>query len=50
MAVILAYWVVEIKRIEVPGQPREKVLESPSQSIKAGCGGVHLSSQLGGKH
>jgi hypothetical protein len=46
--IIPATWEVEIRRVEVPGQPRQKVNEIPSQLIKkeAGCGGTRLSSQL----
>jgi hypothetical protein len=43
-------WDTEVRRLAVGGQPRQKVLEIPSQPIKAGYGGVHLSSQLGRKH
>jgi hypothetical protein len=34
---------VEIGRIMAPGQLGEKVNKTPSQPIKAGCGGTHLS-------
>jgi hypothetical protein len=46
--VILATWEAQIEGMIVPGQSRQKkkkVYETPSQPI-AGCGGVHLSSQL----
>jgi hypothetical protein len=33
MPIILATWEMEIKRIAVGGQPQQKVLETPSQSI-----------------
>jgi hypothetical protein len=39
---------VEIGRIAVQGQLRQKVQETPSQSF-AGCNGSCLSSQLGRK-
>jgi hypothetical protein len=48
--IISVIWKVEIRRIEVQGQPRQKVLKTPSQPIKAGHGGTHLSSQLCGNH
>jgi hypothetical protein len=35
-------------RMAVPGEPWQKVHETPSQPM-AGCGGALLSSQLGGK-
>jgi hypothetical protein len=44
--VILATREVEIGKIIVTGQPRKKNCETPSQQQKAGCGGMHLSSQL----
>jgi hypothetical protein len=40
---------VEIGRIEVQSHPGQKVLETPSQLTKVGCGDTHLSSQLWGK-
>jgi hypothetical protein len=45
MSVILATQEVEIRRIMVQGQPRQKVGESPSPP-KAGHGDLCLSSQL----
>jgi hypothetical protein len=42
---IVATGKVEIRRITVKGQPQQKV-----QSIKVGCGVVHPSPQLSGKH
>jgi hypothetical protein len=47
--VILSTSKVEIRKIKVPGQPGQKFQETPSQPIKVGCGGTHLSSQLLGK-
>jgi hypothetical protein len=44
-SVILATWNVEIRRYVVWGKHRQEVREVPSQLIKSGCGGVHLSSQ-----
>jgi hypothetical protein len=35
-----------MERIEVKSQPEQKVSGTPSQPTKAGCGGMHLSSQL----
>jgi predicted ATPase len=48
--IILAMWEAEIRRIVVPGHPgqkKKKVHKTPSQRIKSGCGGTHLSTQLG---
>jgi hypothetical protein len=44
--IILATWKAEIRRVTVGGQSRQKVRGVPSQPIKAGCGGMHLPSQL----
>jgi hypothetical protein len=41
--VILDVWEVEIWRIVVPGHPRQNIHKTPSQPIKAGCGGILLS-------
>jgi hypothetical protein len=41
--VIPATWAAEIGRTEVQAQLRQKVSKTPSQPIKAGCGGVCLS-------
>jgi hypothetical protein len=46
MLVILATQKVEIGRILVQGQPRQKVLETTSQPIKAGRNVACLSFQL----
>jgi hypothetical protein len=40
----------EIGRIVVQGQPKQKMLKTPSQPIKTGYGGIYLSSQLYGKY
>jgi hypothetical protein len=37
-------------RIKIKGQPWQKVQETTSQPIKAGQGGMHLSSHLLKKH
>jgi hypothetical protein len=42
--VILVIQEVEIRGIIFQDQIGQKVLKNPSQSIKAGCGCVHLSS------
>jgi hypothetical protein len=42
--VILATWEAEIRRMLVPGQPRQKVKEIPSQPISA-HNSLHLSPQ-----
>jgi hypothetical protein len=34
------------RRIMVQGQSEQNVCETPSQPIKGGCGGTHLSYQL----
>jgi hypothetical protein len=44
--VILATWEAKIRKIVVHVQSGQKVHETPSQSIKVGCGGSCLSSQL----
>jgi hypothetical protein len=44
-SLILATWEAEMERIEVGGQPRQKVLETPSQPM-ARHSGIHLSSQV----
>jgi hypothetical protein len=44
--VILATWEVEIRRIGVQGQPRQKVCETPPSQPVTGPGEVHLSSEL----
>jgi hypothetical protein len=36
----------EIRRTAVWDQPGQKVSETPFQQKQAGCGGMHLSSQL----
>jgi hypothetical protein len=41
-----ATWEAEIKRVSVPDQQDKKFVRLLSQP---GCGGVHLSSQLGGR-
>jgi hypothetical protein len=41
--VILATWEVELTRITVWGQPRQKVHKTPSQKMVGSCG-MHLSS------
>jgi hypothetical protein len=46
MSVILATPEAEIERIVVGGQPGQKVSKTPSQLIKAGHGGMCLSSLL----
>jgi hypothetical protein len=46
ISVILATREVEIGRTEVRGQSRQKAGETPSQSVRAGLGGMQLSSQL----
>jgi hypothetical protein len=46
---MVAHQEVEIGRIKVQGQPRQKVRETPSQPIKAGCDSAHLSFQPQGK-
>jgi hypothetical protein len=46
VAVILATWEEEIERIVVGGQQGQKVLKTPSEPIKSGCGGSSLSYQL----
>jgi hypothetical protein len=43
--VILASWETPIERIDVPGQPRQKVCETPSHWKKAGCDSMCLTSQ-----
>jgi hypothetical protein len=43
--IILATWEAEVSRIPVQGQLEQKVCKTPSQQM-AGCGGVHVSSQL----
>jgi hypothetical protein len=48
--VISVTWEVEIGRIMVWGQPRQKVHKIPSQPIKNWFGGMCLSSQIHGKH
>jgi hypothetical protein len=45
MTIILATWEAETGRIVVGSQLRQKVSRTPSQPIKAGHGGIHLSSQ-----
>jgi hypothetical protein len=45
----LAIQEVEIGKIKVEGQSGKKVQETLSQTIKAGYGSMHLSSQLGKK-
>jgi hypothetical protein len=49
MPIILVTWKREIGRIVVPSQPGEKVSKTPSQSIRAGPSGIHLSFQVWGK-
>jgi hypothetical protein len=39
----------KIRRITVWGQPRQRVLKTSSEQIKAVYDGIHLSSQLHGK-
>jgi hypothetical protein len=49
MCIILAIPEVKTRRIEVPGQPGQKVCETTVKKeipIKAGHGGSHLSLQL----
>jgi hypothetical protein len=48
--VILVTQEVETGRTTVQGQTRKKVHKTPSQPIKAECGGIHLSSQLHRNH
>jgi hypothetical protein len=46
MPVIPATLEAEIRRVEVLGQIRQKVGETPiSMKKKAGCGAMHVSSQ-----
>jgi hypothetical protein len=47
MPVILAIQETELGKIEVLGQPRQKVHNTPSQQKKTGHGGACLSYQLG---
>jgi hypothetical protein len=50
MPVILATWEMEIRRILVLDQSRQKkVCKTPCQWKKAGCGVTHLLSSYGGK-
>jgi hypothetical protein len=51
MLIILATWEAEIRRIW-GSRPTlsKKFMRLPSQPIKAGCDGAHLSSQLQRKH
>jgi hypothetical protein len=46
--VILATGEAEIRKIEFRGQSRQKVIETPSQPVKAGHGGTPLSSSYSG--
>jgi hypothetical protein len=47
MPVILASWEAEIRRITLQDQPQAKSSQDLiSTNKKAGCGGMHLSSQL----
>jgi hypothetical protein len=49
MAFITGIWEAEIRRIMVPGQPRQKVCKTPSQQKKAAHGARTCHTSYGGK-